>query len=98
MARVHRGRRLGRLRHDHVWADDSRGGLAGRRGALQSAHTFAKEAIRRGIPLGDLQGLLGHTSPATTRIYAPFVVEQQHKVSRKMKSYLADVFKLRRVK
>ena len=32
-------------------------------------HTFATEAIRRGVPVKDLQVLLGHTDIATTYIY-----------------------------
>lgn len=61
-------------------------------------HSLAREAIRLGINLGDLQGLLGHVDPKTTRIYAPFVIERQRQVSDGMTDYLANVFKLRKVK
>lgn len=37
-------------------------------------HTFAIGQLLRGTDLGDLQGLLGHTNPTTTRIYAPVLV------------------------
>jgi integrase len=37
-------------------------------------HTFAIGQLLAGVDLGDLQGLLGHTSPTTTRIYAPVLV------------------------
>jgi integrase len=61
-------------------------------------HSIAREAIRRGISLGDVQALLGHADPSTTRIYAPFVIDRQRQVSDAMTSYLADVFKMRLVK
>jgi integrase len=62
-------------------------------------HSLAADAIRRGISLGDLQGLLGHASPETTRrFYAPFQIQQQRAVSEKMSPYLADVLKPRLVK
>jgi site-specific recombinase XerD len=32
-------------------------------------HTFATEAIRRGVPVKDLQMLMGHSDIATTYIY-----------------------------
>lgn len=37
-------------------------------------HTFAIKQLLAGVDLGDLQGLLGHTNPNTTRIYAPVLV------------------------
>jgi integrase len=37
-------------------------------------HTFAIGQLLAGTDLGDLQGLLGHTSPTTTRVYAPVLV------------------------
>lgn len=37
-------------------------------------HTFAIGQLLAGTDLGDLQGLLGHTSPTTTRIYAPVLI------------------------
>lgn len=37
-------------------------------------HSFAIGQLLAGTDLGDLQGLLGHTSPTTTRIYAPVLV------------------------
>ncbi len=39
-------------------------------------HSFAIGQLLAGTDLGDLQGLLGHTSPATTRIYAPVLVSR----------------------
>ena len=61
-------------------------------------HSIAVTAIRSGVNLGDVQAMLGHGDPRTTRIYAPFVIDRQREVSQKMKDYLANVFKLRRVK
>ena len=75
----------GRLIHAAGWPKGIR--------PYNARHTFAKEAIRAGINLGDLQGQLGHGDPKTTRIYAPFVIDRQRKVSRKMKHYLLDVLK-----
>lgn len=37
-------------------------------------HAFAIGQLLAGTDLGDLQGLLGHTNPTTTRIYAPVLV------------------------
>lgn len=37
-------------------------------------HNFAIKQLLAGTDLGDLQGLLGHTNPTTTRIYAPVLV------------------------
>lgn len=37
-------------------------------------HSFAIRRLLAGVDLGDLQGLLGHTNPTTTRIYAPVLV------------------------
>lgn len=54
-------------------------------------HTLAVEAIRRGVSLGDLQALLGHRDPTTTRIYAPFVIDRQREVSATMDGYLSAV-------
>jgi integrase len=61
-------------------------------------HAIAVDAIRRGVSLGDVQGLLGHADPSTTRIYAGFVVDRQRAVSKTMTPYLADHFKLKKVK
>jgi len=61
-------------------------------------HSIAAEAIRNGVSLGDLQAHLGHGTPTTTRIYAPFQINQQRATSKKMKNYLAGAFKLRKVK
>jgi len=61
-------------------------------------HSFAVAAIRDGVSLGDLQALLGHADPKTTRIYAPFQIDRQRVVSTQMKDYLANVFKPRLVK
>jgi integrase len=61
-------------------------------------HSLAVDAIKRGISIGDLQGLLGHSSPETTRrFYAPFQLQQQRAVSDRMAPYLADVLKPRLV-
>jgi integrase len=64
----------------------------------KARHSFAAAAIRSGVSLGDLQGLLGHASPTTTRIYAPLLMDRQRVVSEQVKGYLADVFKLKLVK
>jgi integrase len=62
-------------------------------------HALAVNALQRGISLGDLQGLLGHNSPETTRrFYAPFQLQQQRAVSETMAPYLADVLKPRLVR
>lgn len=62
-------------------------------------HSLAVDAINRGVSLGDLQGLLGHSSPETTRrFYAPFQLQQQRAVSTQMNPYLADVLKPRLVR
>lgn len=37
-------------------------------------HAFAIGQLLAGTDLGDLQGLLGHTNPTTTRIYAPVLI------------------------
>lgn len=37
-------------------------------------HNFAITQLLAGTDLGDLQGLLGHTNPTTTRVYAPVLV------------------------
>jgi integrase len=39
-------------------------------------HAFAIGQLLAGTDLGDLQGLLGHTNPSTTRIYAPVLVSR----------------------
>ena len=39
-------------------------------------HSFAIAQLLAGIDLGDLQGLLGHTNPNTTRIYAPVLLSR----------------------
>jgi integrase len=61
-------------------------------------HSLARDAISRGVSLGDVQALLGHTDPTTTRIYAPFQVDRQRVVSDLMTPYLAEVLKPRLVK
>jgi len=35
-------------------------------------HTFATDLITSGADLGDVQELLGHSSPATTKVYAAY--------------------------
>lgn len=45
-------------------------------------HSGAMAGIAAGLDLGDLQGLLGHSSPETTRIYTPFVIDRQRKASK----------------
>lgn len=82
--------RYGRLIHAAGWPKGIK--------PYAARHSFAREAIRRGVSLGDVQALLGHLDPATTRIYAPFVMDRQREVSKAMASYLADVTKPRRVK
>lgn len=37
-------------------------------------HSFAIKQLTAGTDLGDLQGLLGHTNPTTTRVYAPVLL------------------------
>lgn len=62
-------------------------------------HSLAREALRRGASLGDVQVLLGHLDPNTTRrTYAPFQVEEQRSISERLAPYLADVLKPRLVK
>jgi integrase len=61
-------------------------------------HSLARDAISRGVSLGDVQALLGHSDPTTTRIYAPFQVDRQRVVSDLMTPYLAEVLKPRLVK
>ncbi len=39
-------------------------------------HSFAIAQLLAGTDLGDLQGLLGHANPQTTRIYAPVLVSR----------------------
>jgi integrase len=70
-------------------------------------HSIAKAALERGAHLGDVQALLGHLDPATTRIYAPFQLEEQqrisaqlggrrpHTVSRPKGAYLGEVLRPR---
>lgn len=59
-------------------------------------HSLAREALKRGASLGDVQALLGHTDPNTTRrTYAPFQVEEQQGISARLAPYLADVLKPR---
>jgi site-specific recombinase XerD len=38
----------------------------------QLRHTFASELAESGADLGEIQDLLGHASPATTRVYAAY--------------------------
>jgi integrase len=61
-------------------------------------HSIAREALKRGAALGDVQVLLGHVDPNTTRgSYAPFQVEEQQSISDRLATYLADVLKPRLV-
>lgn len=39
-------------------------------------HTFACDLARSGADLGEIQDLLGHASPATTKVYAAYGVER----------------------
>lgn len=56
-------------------------------------HTGAVTAIENGVNLGDLQGLLGHLSPETTRrFYAPFVIDRQRKATKKIDGRFTGVF------
>jgi integrase len=62
-------------------------------------HSIARAALQRGAGLGDVQALLGHRDPNTTRAtYAPFQVEEQQSISDRLGSYLADVLKPRLVR
>jgi len=59
-------------------------------------HSIAREALQRGASLSDVQVLLGHRDPNTTRgTYAPFQVEEQQSISTRLAPYLADVLKPR---
>jgi integrase len=61
-------------------------------------HSIARAALQRGAGLGDVQALLGHRDPKTTRTtYAPFQVEEQQSISARLSTYLADVLKPRPV-
>jgi integrase len=83
--------KYGRIIHEAGWPKGIR--------PYAARHSFAVNAIRNGVSLGDLQALLGHASPLTTRkFYAPYVIDRQRVVSDQVKGYLADVFKLRLVK
>lgn len=83
--------KYGRLIHEAGWPAGIR--------PYAARHSFAAAAIAAGVNLGDLQALLGHSTPDTTRrSYAPFQIDRQRIVSGTMKTYLADVFKLRLVK
>lgn len=42
----------------------------------QLRHTFATELAESGADLGEIQDLLGHASPATTRVYARYSTER----------------------
>jgi integrase len=45
-------------------------------------HSVMMDALAAGVPLDDVQGLAGHTSPLTTRqFYGPLVVSRQRQVS-----------------
>jgi integrase/recombinase XerD len=44
--------------------------------AHQLRHTFASELASSGADLGEIQDLLGHASPATTRIYTRYPTER----------------------
>ncbi len=62
-------------------------------------HTGAIAAIAAGVTLDAVQGLLGHTSPETTRkFYAPFVIERQREISKQIDGRFAGVFGPTRVK
>lgn len=71
-------------------------------------HSLVKAAIQRGAHLGDVQGLLGHVDPRTTRIYLPFQMEEQQRISdrlagrkprtappKQLGAYLGDVLRPR---
>jgi integrase/recombinase XerD len=40
-------------------------------------HSFAAHKLRRGVPLDNVQQMLGHSAPSSTRIYAPFSSDQR---------------------
>lgn len=50
----------------HGWPKDVR--------PYRMRHAFAIGQLLAGTDLGDLQGLLGHTNPQTTRVYAPVLI------------------------
>jgi integrase/recombinase XerD len=77
--------RYGKLIHAAGWPKGIR--------PYAARHSFAANAIRCGVSLGDLQALLGHASPLTTRIYAPFQLERQRAVSGMTKGYLGNLGK-----
>jgi site-specific recombinase XerD len=59
---------FGKLLRRHGWPKTAERRLS----PYALRHTFAVKGLRQGLDLGRLQGLLGHTSPITTRIYAPY--------------------------
>jgi integrase len=62
-------------------------------------HALAIDALTDfGIDLSDVQGMHGHTTPATTRFYAPIALGRQRQVSDKLEGRLAELFTLKAVK
>lgn len=62
-------------------------------------HALMIDALAKGIDLGDVQGLAGHTSPATTRkFYGPIAMARQRQVAAKLEGRLAGLFGPRLVK
>jgi integrase len=56
-------------------------------------HSVMIDALSRGVDLGDVQGLAGHTSPATTRrFYGPLAIDRQRKISNQLNGRLKGVF------
>lgn len=69
--------RMARLLRRCGWPADVR--------PYNARHSFAVDALARGVDLGDLQGLLGHTEIDTTRrYYAPILQERLKAASVKM--------------
>lgn len=51
-------------------------------------HTVGLALSARGVDLGDIQHALGHTSPATTRIYVPGILTRLQSASEKLQGRL----------
>jgi integrase len=57
-------------------------------------HSLMIDALDRGIDLGDVQGLAGHTSPVTTRtFYGPITAGRQRSVADRLEGRLSELFK-----